>query len=277
VAWTVFVLLLLGGGAVLAYFLFVQNADRPVATQNGTTGTPVGNGSVNAPSAIASGTIGSDVGSGVAVASGSIGSDVTNPEGSGTTVGSGSGSAEVENGSGSDQGAKPGLSTVGSGSGSAHQPAHGSAAPPPPHHPVVVVATVGEEKDPKALEKKAQDAEKAGDYDTARQLYSKLEKSKAYAAVALYHEAYAAFQLGDTAGAVDLARRAANLPGPLQSKAKLLYADGLFKQGDFKRARDLYLALRHSLSGDDKAQATHKIAWCNQHLGFPDQDGITGP
>ena len=67
------------------------------------------------------------------------------------------------------------------------------------------------------------------------------------------------------------------MPGPWQTRAKLLFGDALFKQGEYKRAKEIYIVVRKGTTGDDKAAATKKIVACNAALGLNDRDGITGP
>lgn len=91
----------------------------------------------------------------------------------------------------------------------------------------------------------------------------------------MYGQAWAAFQMNDTAAALALTERAIRLPGPQRNKALLLRADTIFKQGDFKRARDNYITLRSMFSEADlRATVTKKIALSNKQLGLPERDGI---
>ena len=53
----------------------------------------------------------------------------------------------------------------------------------------------------------------------------------------------------------------------------VLYADVLFKQGDYQRAKDFYIALRKQMP-DKKAELAKKIARCNEKLKKPEHDGI---
>ncbi|MBV8762564.1 MAG: protein kinase [Deltaproteobacteria bacterium] len=151
----------------------------------------------------------------------------------------------------------------------------GHHPPPPPHHPVVTAAADKEDKDPKALMKSGAAAEAGGDWQGARAIYMKLEKLKGYDAIAEYRIAYDAFQSNDTTAAQTYAQKAAAKSGPQKIDAMFLYADALFKGGDFKRAKDVYTGLRGKVSGDKKATATKKIALCNQKLGLPERDGVT--
>ncbi|HSN27809.1 MAG TPA: protein kinase, partial [Kofleriaceae bacterium] len=147
--------------------------------------------------------------------------------------------------------------------------------PAPPHHEVKTAALEREEKDPKALMKAGAAAEAGGDWQAARAIYMKLEKIKGYDAIAEYRIAYDAFQSNDTTAAQTYAQKAASKPGSQKIDAMFLYADALFKGGDFKRAKDVYTGLRGKVSGDKKATATKKIALCNQKLGLPERDGVT--
>ncbi len=151
-------------------------------------------------------------------------------------------------------------------------PAH---KPGSPHHGVQTAALEREEKDPKALMKAGAAAEAGGDWQGARAIYMKLEKIKGYDAIAEYRIAYDAFQSNDTTAAQTYAQKAASKPGSQKIDAMFLYADALFKGGDFKRAKDVYTGLRGKVSGDKKATATKKIALCNQKLGLPERDGVT--
>src|SRR5262249_48318725 len=100
-------------------------------------------------------------------------------------------------------------------------------------------------------------AEGAGDWDAALLAYQKLEKAKGYQypGWAVYKQAWAAFQLNDTNTALNLSQRASTMPGNQKQDAKLLYADALFKQGDYKRAKDFYIAMRKQFAGEAKKQA----------------------
>ncbi|NVB85197.1 MAG: protein kinase [Kofleriaceae bacterium] len=130
---------------------------------------------------------------------------------------------------------------------------------------------------PAQLSEAAKKAEAAGDWETVLVAYQKLEKAKGYKfpGWAVYKQAWAYFQLNDTANAQSLAQKASTMPGNQKSDAKLLYADALFKQGDFKRAKDFYIGLRKQVPASQKAQLSKKIASCNQKLKLPDRDGIT--
>ena len=130
-----------------------------------------------------------------------------------------------------------------------------------------------DERDPKALIKNGKLLEKAGEWDEARALYQKLEKIKGYGGQAVYLQAWAALHSGDTDGAVALASRAIAATGG-KIDAKFLYGDALYKQGEFKRAKDVFINLRRGLNGDPKALATKKIAACNKALGLPAHDGV---
>jgi tetratricopeptide (TPR) repeat protein len=145
---------------------------------------------------------------------------------------------------------------------------------PPPKR--AVVAAAADDKDPKALMKQGKALEKTGDWDQARSLYQKLEKIKGYQGPALYMQAWAAFSANDTDDAVKLAMRAASVPGTQKTEAKFLYGDALYRQGEYKRAKDIFVGLYKMQSGDSKATAQRKIAACNQKLKLSESDGILG-
>jgi len=138
-------------------------------------------------------------------------------------------------------------------------------------NPVVAVA---DEKDPKALIKQGTALEQAGEWQQARGVWMKLEKLKGYQAEAIYKQAFAAFSGQDTDAAVQLAMRAASLPGGWKTKSKFLYGDALYRQRAYDRAKDIFIGLWKQTSGDDKATAQKKVAACNQKLGKPDADGL---
>ena len=136
-----------------------------------------------------------------------------------------------------------------------------------------VIAAV-DEKDPKALMKAGKAYEKAGDYAEARSTYEKLAKIKGYGGRALYLQAWSAFLANDTASAEKLAQAAITAPGDQKTDAKFLYGDALFRRGEFKRAKNVFIALYDMSQGDAKAQALKKIAACNRELGLPEGDGV---
>jgi serine/threonine protein kinase len=144
---------------------------------------------------------------------------------------------------------------------------------PNPHHPTVAVAD--DKADKATLLKEIKEAEAASDWTLARATYQKLGKIKGMQGEALYGEAMAAFQQGDSPAAEAISKKASAVPGPYKLKSLLLYADTIFRQGDPKRARDNYISLR-ALTGDRefKATVTKKIALCNKQLGLPERDGV---
>jgi TolA-binding protein len=146
------------------------------------------------------------------------------------------------------------------------RPSHGGN-----HH----TSTAAEERDPKALTKQGQALEGSGDWQGARAIYTKLEKIKGYEQFAEYRMAYDAFQSADTSAAQSYAQKAASRPGPQKYDAMVLYGDALFKNGEYKRAKDVYIGLRAKVTGDRRASATKKIALCNQKLGLAERDGVT--
>ena len=70
------------------------------------------------------------------------------------------------------------------------------------------------------------------------------------------------------------AQAAITAPGDQKTDAKFLYGDALFRRGEFKRAKNVFIALYDMSQGDAKAQALKKIAACNRELGLPEGDGV---
>jgi len=135
-----------------------------------------------------------------------------------------------------------------------------------------------DDKEPKSvalLVKQAQRLEKSGQWNEARAVYQRLEKAKGYSlGEALYHQAWAAFQANATGDAVQLAAEAARQPGGFKTSSMFLYGDALYRQGEYDRAKNIYLGLRKQVGGDDRATATKKIAACNKALKLPEADGL---
>ena len=146
---------------------------------------------------------------------------------------------------------------------------------PPKTPPKKQVATAAEEKDPKALIKLGASLEKAGEFEQARGVYMKLGKIKGYGAQALYMQAWAAFQAQDNHAAEQLAKQAIEANVSNKTQAMFLFADAVFRQGDYERAKKLYIGLRGKVAGEMKATATKKIAACNKALKLPEMSGIT--
>ena len=149
-----------------------------------------------------------------------------------------------------------------------------SRRPPPAQ-----VSAATDDKDPKTtavLVKQATSLEKAGRWSEARSAYKQLERAKGYnLGEALFHQAWNAFQSNATTDAVQLAADAARQPGPYKTKAMLLYGDALFRQGEFARAKTIYLGVRKILTGEERANTVKKIARCNKELKLPESDGVT--
>jgi TolA-binding protein len=140
---------------------------------------------------------------------------------------------------------------------------------PPPKKQV---ATAAEEKDPKALiaPRVARESRRV----RARVASTKLARSKATAR-ALYMQAWAAFQAQDNHAAEQLAKQAIEANVGNKTQAMFLFADAVFRQGDYERAKKLYIGLRGKVTGELKATATKKIAACNKALKLPEMNGIT--
>lgn len=126
-----------------------------------------------------------------------------------------------------------------------------------------------------AIAKAAKQADEASRWDEARTQYQRLEKYKGYRDMALYGQAWTAFQMNDAAVAAQIAGQLANEAGPYKIKAEFLHADALFRQADYKRAKEIYQKLRSELRGDQRAIAIKKIAACNKELHLPDGDGAS--
>jgi hypothetical protein len=54
-------------------------------------------------------------------------------------------------------------------------------------------------------------------------------------------------------------------------------SDALFKQGEYGRAKGIYIGLRKTLLGEMQATATRKIVAANRALKLPENDGIDDP
>jgi eukaryotic-like serine/threonine-protein kinase len=266
--WLIVLLLVLGGGGAAAYFLFLQK-DAPVANSAGEgDGEPGTEPQVAGDPGAGSAATKPDPDPDPKAGSGEVGAGSGDPTPDPTAAGSGDG-----NGSDAAKGPEDG-------------PDKGVTKPPPKGTPkgtpkpggkkTPAVKLSGDET-PKQISEAAKKAESSGDWDLARALYTKLEKSKGYQypGYARYKQAWAAFQANDTMGALTLAESALRMPGNHKLEAKLLFADALFKQGQYERAKDLYVGLRKQVATPDKrAQLAKKIASCNQKLKLPERDGI---
>jgi len=153
------------------------------------------------------------------------------------------------------------------------------AAPPrrPAPPPTTAAADDKDARSTAALVRQAASLEKARRWTEARAAYQKLEKAKGYSlGEALYRQAWCAFQSNATSDAVQLASEAARQPGASKTAAMLLYGDGLYRQGEYDRAKTIYLGVRKGLTVEDqRAAVSKKIAACNDKLGLKPADGIT--
>jgi serine/threonine protein kinase len=253
--WIMLVLIILGGVGAAAYVMFLKPTGKDAASV--TPGSDTG----------------SDTGSGASVVTPPAnGSDEKPPakpkheqavKSPATTENAGS--ADAVSGSNALEGSDEEHGTGKNAHGHTVRP-HQPAA----HH----VTTAAEEKDPKALLKQGQALEASADWDEARQVYTKLEKLRGYEQLAEYRMAYDAFQSSDTNAAQAYAQKAATRSGAQKLDALSLYGDALFKNGEYKRAKEVYIAVRAKVTGDKKAGATKKIAACNGKLGLSERDGI---
>jgi serine/threonine protein kinase len=249
--WIMLVLIILGGVGAAAYVMFLKPTGKDAASV-----TP-----------------GSDLGSNNNV----VAPPEQPPHGSDKTVGSNA--AKQADVAPAPAGSDTGSADAAEGSGEAVNPKNpkGGKTPVRPHQPPPVVhhaTTAAEDKDPKALAKQGQAFEASAEWDSAREVYAKLEKLKGYEQLAEYRMAYDAFQSSDTAAAQTYAQKAATRPGAQKLDALSLYGDALFKAGEFKRAKEVYVAVRAKVTGDKKAGATKKIAACNAKLGLAERDGV---
>ncbi|MEP6861217.1 MAG: protein kinase, partial [Deltaproteobacteria bacterium] len=240
-------LVLLGGGGALAYMMLNsadKSADQKVGEQ--ASGEPVGNANVVAPPP-ETGSAGSAAPK--IVKQPATGSDVIAPKTQDTTV------------------------PVTAGSGTPMKDVKDATIKRP--NPHAKVAAADDKADKATLLKEIKEAEATSDWTLARATYQKLAKVKGMQGEALYGEAMAAFQQGDSPAAEAISKKASAVPGAYKLKSLLLYADTIFRQGDPKRARDNYISLR-ALTGDRefKATVTKKIALCNKQLGLPERDGV---
>jgi hypothetical protein len=154
---------------------------------------------------------------------------------------------------------------------------HRRRTPPPRPVPGRRPVVAADDKDPKAaaaLLRQAKAAESANKWDEARGAYQRLEKFRQYRSEAMYGQAMAAFQMQDPHMAETIAGQLATEAGPFKSRAMFLYADALYQQSQYARAKVIYQKLRSDVKGDQRAVAQRKIAACNKELGLPESSGI---
>jgi hypothetical protein len=148
-----------------------------------------------------------------------------------------------------------------------------SPRPAPGRRPVAAA----DDKDPKAasaLIRQAKAAEGASKWEEARAAYQRLEKFRPYRSEAMYGQAWNAFQMNDPKMAEQIAGQLATEGGPFKVKAMFLYADALYVQSQYSRAKVIYQKLRTELHGDQRAIAQKKIVACNKELKLPENNGI---
>jgi TolA-binding protein len=252
------VLIILGGVGAAAYVMFLKPMGKDAASV--TPGSDSGSDSGSATNVVAPPTKGSAEAPPTKTKHEHEHEHAqANPE---ATTGSADAITGSNAGEGSDEEHGTGKNPHGKTSVRPHQPAT--------HH----VTTAAEEKDPKALLKQGQALEASADWDEARQVYTKLEKLRGYEQLAEYRMAYDAFQSSDTNAAQAYAQKAATRSGAQKLDALTLYGDALFKNTEYKRAKEVYINVRSRVGGDKKASATKKIAACNAKLGLSERDGI---
>jgi len=259
--WIMLILIIVGGVGAAAYVMFLKPTDKAQPA-----GTPGSNDPGSAQQQVVPPIAGSDETTGNAGSAEKQVADVAPPAGSDAAGSAVAGSADI----GSDEG-----SAEEAHAGNPKNPKNPKTGVRPKQPVVKHPTTAAEDKDPKALTKQGQALEGSGDWAGARAVYMKLEKLKGYEQFAEYRMAYDAFQSADTAAAQTYAQKAASRSGPQKYDAMVLYGDALFKGGEFKRAKDVYIGLRAKVTGDRRASATKKIALCNQKLGLTERDGVT--
>jgi hypothetical protein len=138
------------------------------------------------------------------------------------------------------------------------------------------VAVADDKATPKQISALAKSAEAAKDWDAARLHYERLERAKGYQfpGYAVYKQAHAAFMANDITDALTLSERASNMAGNHKLDANLLYADALFKQPNYKRAKDVYVNLAKKVPKEKKAYVVKMIGECNAKLGLPTKHGL---
>jgi tetratricopeptide (TPR) repeat protein len=148
---------------------------------------------------------------------------------------------------------------------------------PPRPGPVRRPVAAADDKDPKtapALLRQAKAAEDASKWNEARAAYQRLEKFRPYRSEAMFGQAWTAFQMNDTRAAEQLAGQLATEGGPFKVKAMFLYADALYMQSQYARAKVIYQKLHTELKGDRREIAQKKIVACNKELNLPEASGI---
>jgi serine/threonine protein kinase len=178
----------------------------------------------------------------------------------------------------------PGSTTAGAGSpAELAEASHKAGADGTHRRPVSRPATVkrpvatADDKDAKSapvLARQAKALEGAGKWEEARAAYQRLEKFRPYRSEAMYGQAWTAFQMNDTHMAEQIAGQLATDGGPFKIRAEFLYADALFLQAQYPRAKVIYQKLRTELRGDQRAMAQKKIVACNKELKLPENDGV---
>jgi serine/threonine protein kinase len=148
----------------------------------------------------------------------------------------------------------------------------------PPPRPVTVrrLVAAADDKDPKAVAalQQAKVAEGASRWKEARAAYQRLEKFRPYRSEAMYGQAWTAFQMNDAKMAEQIARQLATEGGPFKVQAMFLYADALYVQSQYARAKVIYQKLYTEQKGDQRSIAQKKIVACNKELGLPEISGL---
>jgi hypothetical protein len=257
--WIMLVLIIVGGAGAAAYVMFL----KPPSDKGQPAAQPGNNDATAAQQQVVPPVAGSDDdGAGSSGSAQKAVAHVATPPPAGSNTAGSDDEGSDDDGSAADEQ----VTTNPKNPKTPKRPHHGSS-----RH----TSTAAEDRDPKALTKQGQALESSGDWQEARAVYMKLEKIKGYEQFAEYRMAYDAFQSSDTRAAQSYAQKAASRSGPQRYDAMVLYGDALFKNGEYKRAKDVYIGLRAKVTGDRRASATKKIALCNQKLGLAERDGVT--
>jgi anaerobic selenocysteine-containing dehydrogenase len=153
-------------------------------------------------------------------------------------------------------------------------PEHRTLRPLAMGNAFVAVADDKDAKNAPAIAKQAKALEDARNWEEARAAYQRLEKFRPYRSEAMYGQAWAAFQTSDAHMAEQIAGQLATEGGPYKIKAMFLYADAMYVQAQYARAKVIYQKLRTELHGEQRATAQKKIVACNKGLNLPENSGI---
>lgn len=132
------------------------------------------------------------------------------------------------------------------------------------------------DRDPRALLRVGAAHEAAGSWADAAGVYARLARLPGYAGRGLYLQARATLAGGDARGALSLAARSIQIAGAHRNEAKLIYGAALYRQGEYRRAKLVYLAVLRASTGPTRRTAMQQVIACNRALRLPEQDGVAG-